>query len=329
MQPEIVALQREVAGLRRAVRGQRGRQRRATIVAAVALLVAALAPVSALATNPFRDLNPGSVHNGNIAAIHNAGITTGCVPNEAYCPDGLVTREEMASFLARTAGLGGNPPVVNARTAQTAQTATSATSAANAQQLNGQPASAYQLAGQPVASATNAQNAANAAALNGFAANALARTNLGASGPGVGLGTSPTILASTGVQVPGPGFLLVSGAAVFYATASPTNALASVRLRDVQGGLSSFPLYAVIGTTSGAAFEQSMSPVWEFQVLSPGSRTVVLEALIDPASFGGVAAANAAITVLYVPFGPGGVQASEADPSLPAESWPAHRTFAP
>jgi len=35
-----------------------------------------------------------------------------------------VTRQEMASFLARAAGLGTNPPVANAKTAQTATNAT-------------------------------------------------------------------------------------------------------------------------------------------------------------------------------------------------------------
>ena len=54
----------------------------------------------------------------------------------------------MASFLARTAGLGDNPPVANAKTAQTAANATNA---------------------------TNAQNAGNAATVGGFAPNGLVR----------------------------------------------------------------------------------------------------------------------------------------------------------
>ena len=67
----------------------------------------------------------------------------------------------MASFLARTAGLGSNPPVANALTARTAQ---------DAAQLGGQPASYYQPAGQPIAVATNATNASNALQLGGFPA---------------------------------------------------------------------------------------------------------------------------------------------------------------
>src|SRR5215212_6319057 len=49
-------------------------------------------------------------HAGNIGLIYGAGITRGCVPDQEYCPTANVTREEMASFLARTAGLGSNPP---------------------------------------------------------------------------------------------------------------------------------------------------------------------------------------------------------------------------
>ncbi|HEY8597804.1 MAG TPA: hypothetical protein VIL85_05195 [Thermomicrobiales bacterium] len=100
----------------------------------LAALLVALVPLATLAANPFNDLNFGSVHNANIDAIYNAGITTGCDPDVAYCPSGTVTREEMASFLARTAGLGTNPPVANAKTAQTA---------GDAALLGGQPPAAY------------------------------------------------------------------------------------------------------------------------------------------------------------------------------------------
>jgi hypothetical protein len=84
---------------------------------AVGLLVA-LAPLAVLAANPFNDLNANSVHNDNIDAIYNAGVTTGCVPNQQYCPNDVVTREQMASFLARLGGLGTNPPAANAKTLQ-------------------------------------------------------------------------------------------------------------------------------------------------------------------------------------------------------------------
>ncbi len=54
-------------------------------------LLVALLPLTLLAANPFGDLT-GGVHDANIDAIYNAGITTGCVPNESYCPTDNVTR---------------------------------------------------------------------------------------------------------------------------------------------------------------------------------------------------------------------------------------------
>lgn len=111
----LARAERELATLR-ADLARRGRPRRrggraATL--AVALLVA-LVPLGLLAANPFDDLNANSVHNDSIEAIYGAGITTGCLPNKSYCPNVNVTREEMASFLARTAGLGTNKPVARA-----------------------------------------------------------------------------------------------------------------------------------------------------------------------------------------------------------------------
>lgn len=119
---ELAAMRRELAAVHARLDRVTRRPTRRRLFARfaplgiVALLVALL-PLSLLAANPFTDLNPGSVHNANIDAIFNAGITTGCDPGIAYCPNDNVTREEMASFLARTAGLGANPPVANAKTA--------------------------------------------------------------------------------------------------------------------------------------------------------------------------------------------------------------------
>ena len=99
---KLAAIERELRTLRHRSRSSRRQWSLGIVV--VALLVA-LAPLSILAANPFNDLNPGSVHNDNIDAIYNAGITTGCDPNVSYCPNDFVTREQMASFLARAAGL--------------------------------------------------------------------------------------------------------------------------------------------------------------------------------------------------------------------------------
>ena len=50
-------------------------------------------------TGPFADIT-NSIHSPNINALAAAGITTGCSPN-AYCPDQVVSREQMATFLTR------------------------------------------------------------------------------------------------------------------------------------------------------------------------------------------------------------------------------------
>lgn len=56
----------------------------------------------ASATDYFSDDN-GSVFEGDINAIAEAGITKGCNPpaNDRFCPDGSITREQMAAFLRR------------------------------------------------------------------------------------------------------------------------------------------------------------------------------------------------------------------------------------
>jgi len=114
MATEIELLRAELAALRGEVRRKRRHTRLLPVV--IAALLVALIPGLAIAANPFNDLIPGSVHNTNIDLIYNAGITTGCVPGQQYCPTDFVTRQEMASFLARTAGLGANAPVANAKT---------------------------------------------------------------------------------------------------------------------------------------------------------------------------------------------------------------------
>ena len=55
---------------------------------------------------PFADVPPGSWAEDYINAIYAAGITGGC-GNGNYCPQGLVTREQMAAFVIRA--LEGDP----------------------------------------------------------------------------------------------------------------------------------------------------------------------------------------------------------------------------
>lgn len=54
----------------------------------------------------------GHLFEGAIEKIAAAGVTRGCNPptNDRFCPDALVTRDAMASFLARAIGLTPNPP---------------------------------------------------------------------------------------------------------------------------------------------------------------------------------------------------------------------------
>lgn len=101
-------------------------RRRGWWAGAAAALLIALVPLSLLGAGPtFSDLSTaGAEHQADIQAIGAVGITTGFAdpkstdPNQRlYDPKGTVTREQMASFLARTAGLGANPPITNAATA--------------------------------------------------------------------------------------------------------------------------------------------------------------------------------------------------------------------
>ena len=50
-------------------------------------------------TDYFAD-DEGSQHEANINRLRAAGITSGCGPT-SYCPNGLVTRGQMAAFLHR------------------------------------------------------------------------------------------------------------------------------------------------------------------------------------------------------------------------------------
>ena len=195
----VGALQADLARLQR-----RRRFPRQFLPLALVTLLVALMPLSLLAADPvFSDLNDAAeVHRPNIQAIGNVGITTGfddpANPGQrSYSPKGLVTREEMASFLARTAGLGGNAPVVNAKTAQ------------------------------------SATQAGNAATIGGYAPSGLLRVGRG-TGASVAIVTSYRTVAQVAIVVPGPGFLLVSGHMTINNINGQVN-LAEFRLRDLAG----------------------------------------------------------------------------------------------
>lgn len=56
----------------------------------------------------FTDI-AGTVHRADINRLATAGITSGCT-TATFCPERVVTRAEMASFLARALGLTGSAP---------------------------------------------------------------------------------------------------------------------------------------------------------------------------------------------------------------------------
>ncbi len=83
-----------------------------------AFLVRALHLGAATDPDPFID-DDGSVFADDIARLAGAGITKGCNPpaNDRFCPDDVVTRGQMASFLVRALGLAVPPtarPLVQA-----------------------------------------------------------------------------------------------------------------------------------------------------------------------------------------------------------------------
>ncbi len=70
--------------------------------------------LSPAAEGPFTDLG-NSVHADDINSLFASGITMGCNPptNDRFCPNQVVTREQMAAFLARALGLDPiEPPPV-------------------------------------------------------------------------------------------------------------------------------------------------------------------------------------------------------------------------
>jgi hypothetical protein len=208
---DLIRLQQEVAALRAGhaaqqarlahlERAQRRRPRRHFAFALVALLVALL-PLSLLAAS-FTDLpNPDEGHNADINAIADAGITHGCNPpaNDQFCPHDLVTRQDMASFLARLGGLGGNPPVANALSAQTA---------------------------------TNAQNAATVGGFTPGQLTHLARDDNGYNPIASSPPNQPFV--TTTITAPANGYVLAVGVAMFYING--TGCLCSVQLNILEPG---------------------------------------------------------------------------------------------
>ena len=69
-----------------------------------AILAGSLGAVTALAW-PFSDVPPSNDFYNDIAWLDANGITHGCDALGHYCPSDYVTREQMAAFLHRDAGV--------------------------------------------------------------------------------------------------------------------------------------------------------------------------------------------------------------------------------
>jgi hypothetical protein len=281
----LAAAEQELAHTGRAHRPRRRwRSARTRLGAAAALAVLfALVPLSLFAANPFNDLVPGSVHNADIDAIYNAGITTGCVPNVSYCPTANVTRQEMASFLARTAGIGGHPPVVNALTAV---------------------------------------NANNANTVDGKNANEIVRSAYVERNSDVTITTDPNgvILESATITAPATGFLIVTAYETVQSTAiTPlVHFGADVDLPSSSGWSSSFAVSGVIHTTDTGFYSGALTV--RFPVAA-GAHTVRLKAHNDGS--GAVTGKGGALNVVFVPFdGAGAGSAGAATPATNSGSDP-------
>jgi hypothetical protein len=216
-QLELAALRAEFTAFRARVEAQERQRRRAQTArrrlfpTLLAVLLVALTPLALLAANPFLDLNPGSVHNPNIEAIYDAGITTGCDPGIAYCPNDFVTRQEMASFLARTAGLGANLPTANAKTLQ----------------------------GYAPPGLARVARAIGANRVDTMPTNAL---------PVTAMYPASQTVVTVALTAPGAGFVLVNGAML---VAASTGVSAIVSLRDPIGGEASPLLYVNTSAPAG------------------------------------------------------------------------------
>lgn len=77
-----------------------------TSVALLAGTATHTAAIELLPGGTFVD-DDGNIHEGNIEAIAGHGVTRGCNPpaGDRFCPDGNVTRGQMAAFLVRAASL--------------------------------------------------------------------------------------------------------------------------------------------------------------------------------------------------------------------------------
>lgn len=86
-------------------------------VALIGLALALIIPAGIVLAGgqTFTDVPPSHQFFNAIEAVAAAGVTQGCGDGTKYCPNGLVTRGQMAAFLSRLGALpAGSSPKVNA-----------------------------------------------------------------------------------------------------------------------------------------------------------------------------------------------------------------------
>ena len=91
-----------------------------------------------------------------------------------------------------------------------------------------------------------------------------------------------------------------------------------MRLRDASSGLVTYTLNGYVGTVAGHTYETSFSPTAVFPA-SSGTRTYALDVARDSLAYGPTGAWHGTITLIYVPFGPGGLQAAATEDALLVE----------
>ena len=77
-------------------------------VASLILALAALVPLVALAFDGFADVDSAAFYHADANWLRERRITLGCGGSN-FCPDQVVTRGQMASFLHRTANVRETP----------------------------------------------------------------------------------------------------------------------------------------------------------------------------------------------------------------------------
>jgi hypothetical protein len=269
LETELLALRREMASLRATHSPARRRPRRRSLRLVGATLLAVM-----LATIPFGlfaasfvDLNPGSGHNANINAIADAGISKGCSDNTHYCPNDFVTREQMASFLARTAGLGANKPVTNAARLAVANPA-----------VGGPTFAANDLLRVAVAGLVEENQISFTLTNNNFQS-----------------------LLSLNLTAPQAGYVLVNSSVMAYTEASsgcPCDT--GTRIRHDTGNVVLFSANETIQNAPSGFNEGSMSQTWVFAVTA-GANTFSLEGSRFIGT-GAIVFSRPRLTALFVPF---------------------------